>query len=36
MKLHDLPIGRKLTLILAATTGAAVLLATLAFSAGGM
>ena len=35
MKLHDLPIGRKLTLILAATTGAD-LLATLAFSAGGM
>jgi signal transduction histidine kinase/DNA-binding NarL/FixJ family response regulator/HPt (histidine-containing phosphotransfer) domain-containing protein len=36
MKLHDLPISRKLTLILAATTSVAVLLATLIFSAGGL
>ena len=33
MKLRDLPISRKLTLILAATTGTAVLLATVVFSA---
>ena len=36
MKLRDLPISRKLTLILAATTGTAVLLATVVFSAGGL
>ena len=36
MKLRDLPLARKLALILATTTGTAVLLATLIFSAGGI
>ena len=36
MKLRDLPLSRKLALILATTTGTAVLLATLIFSAGGI